>query len=214
MSDVLVCPECGEEYRSGFEVCADCGTPLQRRPVGGDGRAILPPREEDGPPDLTGYRTIFVSSGASDLVPLGNCLREAGLPFAFREGVSDEGAAEPNASDSPVFPGVAMRAAATRRSSQAPKYRLLVPSELSAQALQLIAPLLDADADPEQLGTIESEFEAGRYRRCPACSTELAVGAVTCPECGLGLSPSCPGCGAEIAPDDTACPGCGRAIEE
>jgi hypothetical protein len=217
MDDVLVCPECGEEYRPGFTVCADCGAPLERRALDAHGRPVPPAEAAEAPPvlfDTSGYRTLFLSSFANDLVPLGHKLKEAGIPVVFQEGESDQNAVESNPGVNPLFPGFTLIAAIQKRRPKTSKYSLLVPAELAGPALELIAPLIDEHGDASQLKTIETAFEGGRYRTCPACSAELGEGASDCPECGLGLSPLCPGCGAEVAAGDETCPDCGRAVQE
>lgn len=189
---VRVCRDCGEEYRPEILVCADCGGTLEDRHEDDGPRTLAPTAPEppaaddDDPPP--GFRPVFVTGQAAALVPLAERLREAGIEFRMRQKAGDQ-------------------------RTQAASFSLLVHDEDGGRALREIAPLLAGATEPERLHALETEFEAGAYRRCPACATELAGGALECPECGLGLVQSgetCAACGAPLGPDDTECAQCNR----
>ena len=162
---VRVCRECGEEYRPGIAVCADCGGELEDRFLDEESEepAGRPRPEAPAGPDLTGFRPVFVSGRAADLVPLAETLTDADIGFHLAE-----------------------RASAGEGGPAS--FSLLVHERDAAAALQALAPLLAPQVEPEDLHGLESHFEEGRgYVRCPACGTEQAAGAAECHECGLAL---------------------------
>ena len=61
------CPTCGDEYRQGFDVCADDGTPLEPGPAPETIQA--PPSVEQNPPPLhqTGARWVKLGEYALEL---------------------------------------------------------------------------------------------------------------------------------------------------
>ncbi len=162
---VRVCRDCGEEYRPEITVCADCGGVLEDRheeDAGSPARRVPAPTGPP-PPDLSGHRAVFSTSQARNIVPFAEALREAGLAFFMVETPGDE--------------------------SRPSTFSLLVRDEDGARALRTLAPLLDADADPDRLHAVETAFRAERgYERCPACGVALPEGARECPECGLALT--------------------------
>ena len=162
LAHVRVCRECGEEFRPEIAVCSDCGGALEDRHDDED--APAPALPEDRPPepeDLSGYRQVFTTGRAADLVPVAERLREAGIPFRLHE--------------APRSP-----------EARAAVYSLLVPDAEAGSALRELAPLLGGD-DAAELHAVESEFGGGSYVRCPACRADLPKSARECPECGLGL---------------------------
>jgi RNA polymerase subunit RPABC4/transcription elongation factor Spt4 len=163
---VRICRDCGEEYRPEIAVCADCGGTLEDRWGDEDDTQATVPRspEPSAPdsPELTGFRAVFVTHQAAVLVPLAERLREAAIEFFLHESAKD-----PPAS--------------------AASFSLLVHDEDAGRALRELAPLLAGADESDRFHAVESAFEAGAYRSCPACSIELPAGADQCPECGLGL---------------------------
>jgi len=161
---VRVCRDCGEEYRPEVVRCADCGGALEDRFEGGPEGAALPAAGGEEPaPDLTGYRVLFVTPRAADLVPLAERLRE--VPIDYR-------LAEP--------PGRVEGAPA--------RYALLVKEADAASALEALADLVAPHEDAEAVRGVETRFDAEHgYRECPACGTKTAAGTTECPECGLVL---------------------------
>ena len=187
---VRVCRECGEEYRPEIAVCADCGGALEDRYEDEDDprprKAPPSPLETPAPEVPEGFRPVFVTGHAAALSPLAERLREAEIDFLLQE---------------------------SRRDPRAPaaSFSLLVHDAEAGRALRELAPLLAEAEAPERLHALESEFDGGAYRRCPACSTELAGGDVECPGCGLGLGDaeaSCARCGAPLDPGETECAVC------
>lgn len=190
---VRVCRDCGEEYRPEIVSCADCGGTLEDRWEDGEAPRVTAPRSPEPPPgeaaELVGYRPVFVTGQAAALVPLAERLREAGIDFRLRETPKD-----------------------TRTS--AASFSLLVRDVEAGRALRELAPLLGGGDAADGMHAVESEFEGGAYRRCPACRTDLPAGALACPECGLALGQAgapCVRCGAPLAPGEIECPVCGAA---
>jgi hypothetical protein len=161
---VRVCRDCGEEYRPGVVRCADCGGELEDRFEGGpEGAAPPAARAEEPAPDLTGYRVLFLTPRAADLVPMAERLREEGVDYRL---------AQP--------PGQVEGAPA--------RYALLVKDADAAGALAALAKLVAPHEDAEGVHGIETRFDAEQgYRECPACGTKTAPGIEECPECGLVL---------------------------
>jgi hypothetical protein len=191
---VRVCRECGEEYRPGVVTCADCGGELEDRYLGDEsaeeegGSPVAEAEKEDAAEpaiDLSRHREVFESARASDLVPLAERLRAAGVPFHLFESPGDE-------------------------EGRAARYSLLVPDEEVDAAKRTLAPLL---APGEAQEGDESLLAQGGYSRCPACGTERASGASECAECGLALAggeeATCSRCGTPRPSPDAACPACG-----
>ncbi|HSD27934.1 MAG TPA: hypothetical protein VLL75_11575 [Vicinamibacteria bacterium] len=161
---VRVCRDCGEEYRPEVVRCADCGGELEDRFEGApDDAASAPAGDGEPAPDLTGYRVLFLTPRAADLVPLAERLREAGIDYRL---------AEP--------PGRVEGAPA--------RYAILVKEANAAAALEALADLVAPHEDAEALHDIETRFDAEQgYRECPACGTKTTAGTTECPECGLVL---------------------------
>jgi hypothetical protein len=192
---VRICRDCGEEYRPEIAVCADCGGALEDRWGDEDDTQATVPRPKEPPtqeaPDLTGFRAVFVTGQAAVLVPLAERLREAAIEFLLHERARD-----------PRTP--------------AASFSLLVRDEDAGRALRQLAPLLAGADESDRLHAVESAFEAGAYRSCPACSIELPAGADECPECGLGLgevAAACARCGTPLGAGETECAACGAAAE-
>jgi hypothetical protein len=191
---VRICRDCGEEYRPEIAVCADCGGTLDDRwdDAGEAVRTRIPgpaaPSEPEAP-DLSGFRAVFVTSQAAVLVPLAECLREASIEFLLHESAKD-----------PHAP--------------AASFSLLVHDEDAGRALRELAPLLAGGEESGRFHVVESAFEAGAYRNCPACEIELPAGADECPECGLALgevAAACERCGTPFGPGETECGACRTA---
>lgn len=162
---VRVCRDCGEEYRPGIASCADCGGELEDRRPG----ASPPPAPAAAPEavheaELAGYRTLFLTPRATDLVPLAERLREARIEHRLAE-------------QAPQEPGAP------------PRYAILVRDADGRAALLALAELI-APGDPGvDVHAIETRFDPERgYLQCPACGTGAVAGASECPECGLGLA--------------------------
>jgi ssDNA-binding Zn-finger/Zn-ribbon topoisomerase 1 len=156
---VRVCRDCGEEYRPDVVRCADCGGELEDR-FGDEGGGAPP--EETAAAELAGYRVLFLTPRAADLVPMAERLREARLEYRLAEQSGAEG-------------GPA-------------RYALLVPEGDAASALQVLADIVAPHEDKEGIHAVETRFDAEHgYLECPACGARTAGGAAECPECGLGL---------------------------
>ncbi len=91
---VRVCVDCGEEYRPGIAVCADCGGALEDRDENGE-RPPAPFRgaEGDGAPegdeddegsDEDFTEVVHVKEQAKQLTGDADRLVEAGIPFRLR----------------------------------------------------------------------------------------------------------------------------------
>jgi hypothetical protein len=159
--DYRVCRDCGEEFRPEFAVCSDCG-----------GELISPLENEAEPAaseavpaeDLADFRPIFVGAQAALMVPLAEALKNEGIAFRLAEELANP-----------------ERGTAS--------FSLLVAEADRARGLKALAPLLEEETSAGRLEAVESHFEeSGRYNRCPACDTEVAVGAAECPECGLVIA--------------------------
>jgi hypothetical protein len=162
---VRVCRDCGEEYRPGVVRCADCGGELEDRFEGGPENAASPTAGSEEPaPDLTGYRVLFLTPRAADLVPMAERLREKDVEYRLAE-----------------QPGRVEGATA--------RYALLVKEADAAAALGALADLVAPHEDTEGVHAVETRFDAEEgYRECPACGTKTAPGTAECPECGLVLA--------------------------
>jgi hypothetical protein len=162
---VRVCRECGEEYRPEILRCADCGGELEDRYGGEEEKSLPHPSpEEAAAAELAGYRVLFMTPRAADLVPLAERLRDTHLQYRLAEQPAPtEGAP--------------------------PRYALLVRDEDAAGALTALADLVAPHEDTAGVHAVETRFHPDRgYVECPACGAEAAPGAAECRECGLGLA--------------------------
>lgn len=162
---VRVCRECGEEYRPEIVRCADCGGELADR-YEGEGQESLPhpAPDEAAAAELLGYRVLFMTPRAADLVPLAERLRDKGVKYRLAEQPAlTEGAP--------------------------PRYALLVQDADAAGALEALADLVAPHEDTAGVQAVETRFHPEHgYVLCPACGAEAAPGAAECQECGLGLA--------------------------
>ncbi len=159
---VRVCRDCGEEYRPGIVRCADCGGELEDRYPGDEPR---PAAANDAPleAELAGYRVLFTTARATDLVPMADRLREAAIEHRLAE-----------------QPGAAKEAP--------PRYAILVPDGAGGAALAALTDLIAPHEDAASVHAVETHFDPEKgYVRCPACGTAPPPDASECPECGLGL---------------------------
>lgn len=159
---VRVCRDCGEEYRPEIVRCADCGGELEDRRIGDS-----PPRApaQDPAPDteLVGYRVLFMTARATDLVPMAERLREKQVEYRLSE---QPGAAE----------------------GAPPRYAILVREGDAQGALAALLDLIAPHQDAADVHAVETRFDPERgYLQCPACGVSPPAGASECPECGLGL---------------------------
>jgi hypothetical protein len=161
---VRICRDCGEEYRPDVVRCADCGGELEDRREGEEAAAPAPARREQAAAaELLGYRALFMTPRAADLVPMAERLREARLDYRLAE-----------------QPGTGEGAP--------PRYALLVRDGDAASALRVLADIVAPHEEAEDIHAVETRFDAEHgYRECPACGSRTAAGTVECPECGLGL---------------------------
>lgn len=186
---VRVCRECGEEYRAGVAVCADCGGELEDRLLDDDGEALAPDGAPAAPDVEPAHRVVFVTPRAAELVPLAEALREAEIAYRLAE--------QPPAADgAPV------------------RYALLVEEKDAAGALRALGPALVPEEHEAQAEAVVTRFAEGRggYVECPACGARQPEGAAECPECGLGLgaqAAACTKCGEPLPEPDASCPACG-----
>jgi hypothetical protein len=161
---VRVCRDCGEEYRPEVVRCADCGGELEDRYDGEGARSLVAPAPEEEAAERSGYRVLFVTQWAADLVPLAERLRETRVDCRLAE-----------------QPAAAEGAPA--------RYTLLVRDEDAAGALGALAELVAPHQDAADVHAVETRFHPERgYVLCPACGAEAAPGAAECQECGLGLA--------------------------
>ncbi len=65
----MFCPQCGAEYRSGFDRCADCEVALTPEP---------PPEEDHSAPSLV---RVFATSEADVIPVIKSLLESAEIPF-------------------------------------------------------------------------------------------------------------------------------------
>jgi hypothetical protein len=171
---VRVCRDCGEEYRPQVVRCADCGGALEDRFEGEPAEAVSAAKGREEPAsELAGYRALFLTPRAADLVPMAERLREAEIDYRLAEQPgSGEGAP--------------------------PRYGLFVRDPDAAGALQALAALVAPHEDAAEIHAVETRFDAERgYLECPACGERTAPGTAECPECGLGLAGGEPGAEAE-----------------
>jgi hypothetical protein len=159
---VRVCRDCGEEYRPEIVRCADCGGELEDRYPGHD---PAPASAQDPVPEteLVGYRVLFMTARATDLVPMANRLREAAIEYRLAE-----------------QPG-SVKGAPQR-------YAILVRDGDGQAALAAVTDLVAPHENAADVHAVETRFDAEKgYLQCPACGSASPPGATECPECGLGL---------------------------
>ena len=159
---VRVCRDCGEEHRPEVTRCADCGGELEDRHPGDE-----PARQAEAQPDpeaeLVGYRALFMTPRATDLVPMAERLRELGIEYRLAE--------QPGAGE-----------------GAPPRYSILVRDADAPRALAAVTDLVAPHEKAADVHAVESRFDPERgYVQCPACGAVPPVGARECPECGLGL---------------------------
>ena len=185
---VRVCVECGEEYRPGIAVCADCGGALEDR-------------HDDGSQDATGD-ALRDRAGAAGGGDAGTDADAEGFTDSVLRADTAKGLT--TAADRLAEAGIGFRIRPARRvvgGEYATGYRLLVAADDREDALAALGLLA-----PDRPGG------EGDPRQCPACESTLPPAAVECPECGLvaGDDPNqatCPRCGESL--DGPVCPDCG-----
>jgi hypothetical protein len=159
---VRVCKDCGEEYRPEIARCADCGGELEDVFPGVPPAATVA-TEPQPVAELGGFQVLYQTSRATDLVPMVERLREAGIESRLAE------------QKATVEGGP-------------PRYALLVPEGVGRQALAAVTDLVAPHEDAADVHAVETRFDPQRgYLQCPACGAAPPAGAAECPECGLGL---------------------------
>lgn len=159
---VRVCRDCAEEYRPEIVRCADCGGELEDRYPGQE-PAPKPAQDPAPETELVGYRVLFVTSRATDLVPMADRLRQTATPYRLAEQPGSEKGAPP-------------------------RYAILVRDGDGKAALAAVTDLVAPHEDAADVHAVETRFDPEQgYLQCPACGTAPALGANECPECGLGL---------------------------
>ena len=91
---VRVCVECGEEYRPGIEICADCGGPLEDRHEGEPGTADpaqVASEPAEGGEDGAFVESVLHADRASALTASADRLMESSIPFRLRPAAKGEG---------------------------------------------------------------------------------------------------------------------------
>jgi ribosomal protein L40E len=159
---VRVCRDCGEEYRPEIVRCADCGGELEDRYPGD---APVPKVAQDPAPEteLAGYRVLFMTARATDLVPMADRLQQVAIECRLAE-----------------QPGTVKDAP--------PRYAILVREGDARGALAAVTDLIAPHEDAADVHAVETRFDPEKgYLQCPACGASPPPGATECPECGLGL---------------------------
>jgi len=174
------CPECGSDYRPEIVTCADCGVLLEDRDDELDDPGVGPQTGTgalDDPAAVPeGFEPLLSAHTVRDLQPLADRLIESGIQCRLRE---------------------------SRSSGHVIGYRLFVPADDGARAVDCVAQDLSDDCGISLVHGIQSPLDPDDgYHNCPACGAELQRGALACPECELPLA----------TPEDT-CPGCGEVCE-
>lgn len=160
---VRVCKDCGEEYRPEIVRCADCGGELEDRYPGEPEPAETPSGPVVADAELAGFRVLYQSPRATDLVPLAERLRAGRIDYRLAE---QPGGAE----------------------GAPPRYSVVVRDADARSALAAVSDLIAGHEPDADVHAVETRFDAERgYLHCPACGTAQAAGARECPECGLGL---------------------------
>ena len=145
-----MCRDCGEEYRPEVVRCADCGGELEDRTTRASPPRAAEPQDEAPEAELAGYRALFVTPRAADLVPMAERLRGRAIEYRLAE-----------------QPG-ARRGAAALRDRGAER----TPQRALAALADLVAPHEDA-AD---VHAVETRFDPERgYVQCPACGADAAA---------------------------------------
>ncbi len=119
----MYCPECGAEYREGFDHCTDCDVALTHEP----------PTPEDH--EATAYVTVFETS-ETDVIPvIKSILRGAEIPF------NTQGEAMMNLFPSDLLGRVMARPGA--------EVSFLVPEERAEEARELLTEQPAAAEEPD-----------------------------------------------------------------
>jgi predicted RNA-binding Zn-ribbon protein involved in translation (DUF1610 family) len=190
MSMVRHCDRCDTDYRAEILTCAECGEELKLRD---DEQAEATPAE----PPPGDYRSLYYSDRIEDLEPLAQELSQRSIPFRIDFSGEDKITLVPHS-----------------------RFDLLVREDERDRAKEMLASLPEASDLELTDDAAEKGFDPQRgYARCPACSAELPMGALKCPDCGLALGGSlepllCSACGWEVSSADTACPRCGAVLED
>jgi hypothetical protein len=168
---VRVCVDCGEEYRPGIAVCADCGGRLEDRtddatPVVSSTAA---PEEPVHDPEADFTDTILHAERAVDLRSQADQLIEEGIDFRLRP-------------------------------SRTAGYRLMVTSEDRDRALALLGLLADTTSATDASRTCPAcgTTVQNDVNDCPECGLTVGDEAnpLECPRCGHSMDgPNCPECG-------------------
>ena len=157
---VRACRDCGEEYRPGVLVCADCGGEVVAR----GGEAVATAAVTIPEPEATAAlaHPLFVSARAMDVVPMCERLRERGIEHRLTE---QRGEAD----------------------GTPPRYGISVREQDAATALAAVADLIGLHEGGDVRAVAQAFDPEHGYLKCPACGASPPKGAVECPECGLGL---------------------------
>ena len=121
----MFCPQCGAEFRSGFERCNECDSPLvEEKPVGIH--------------DAEDYVTILETSEISALPVIKSALESAGIPLETRgEGLMN------------LFPSEALGAPLH---GSAGEVKIRVPRSRAQEARDLLATEAEVeDAEPPEV---------------------------------------------------------------
>ena len=120
----MYCPECGAEYREGFDRCNDCDVALVQQ---------RPPKDHEATP----YVTVFESSEADVIPVIKSILRGAEIPF------NTNGEAMMN-----LFPSALLGRVMSRPGAEV---SFLVPEERAEEARQLLTeqPVVAEEPDDE-----------------------------------------------------------------
>ena len=185
------CPKCDEEYRPEITTCADCGATLVDRyedddPGAGQNREGRIALSAKTADLLAGDPVLLLArEGAREIEPFAERLGQAGIPFRV-----------------------------TVDSTRYNRFELRVGSQQVEEAVRQLGDLLPAEDGPTP-DTGEDPGLATSPSPCPACGTELAPGALECPDCGLAFSTfACKVCGSTLTAEQKICNGCGRQVPD
>ena len=158
---VRVCRDCGEEYRPGIVRCADCGGELEDR-YPGDEPPPKPAPDAAPEAELAGYRVLFTTARATDLVPMASgCARRRS--------------------------SIGSRSSRAPRKDAPPRYAILVREGAAKAALAAVTDLVAPHEDAADVHAVETRFDPERgYLQCPACGTAPPPGATRVPRVRAG----------------------------
>ncbi|MCP4657896.1 MAG: DUF2007 domain-containing protein [bacterium] len=128
----MFCPQCGAEFREGFDRCADCDVPLVSEP---------PPEPPEPSHEAPEYETVLATSEMAAIPVVKSLLDSAGIPYTTQ-------------GESRIFPMMSEGLSLCREDSPG-QVLVRVPKDRAEEAHQLLeqeAEIVDAQEQPASNG--------------------------------------------------------------